>query len=86
MQIHGQTENTQYINIYFSNEKLHQYIYNNKNHNVFYLVIDKNGTVEKKIELCSGIKSCIFNYSDTDKILKLTVVINDITYNDQFKI
>ena len=86
MQTVGQTENTQYINIYFSNEKLHQYIYNNKNHNIFYLVIKKDGTVEKKIELCSDIKSCIFNYSDTDNILKITVVINDITYNDQFKI
>lgn len=84
MQIVGQTEDTQYINIYFSNEKLHQYIYNNKNHNIFYLVITKDGTVEKKIELCSDIKNCTFEYSDNN--LKITVMINDITYNDQFKI
>lgn len=77
------SEESDYINMYFLNDILHQYVYDKENNRIYYLEIKKDGTIIKKIELCSKIDSCKFEYSETS--LKIEVKINDVIYNDKFE-
>lgn len=77
-------ENGLYLNIYLEPDIVHQYIYDNTNNEIYYLEIESNGTIEKKIRLCSEIKNCEFEFIDST--LKVKTQVKDIVYNDKFEI
>ena len=77
-------EELDYLNIYLLNDILHQYVYDKENNTIFYLELKKDGTITKKIKLCSKIENCKFEY--IEKSLKIEVKINDVTYNDRLEL
>lgn len=87
----------QEITLVFKDDSKHTYLFNNDNNEgkVFFIVKEKkkdsnNEIVEeetKYITLCEEITNCTFYYdSEDEKILKTTISINDLTYNNNFKI
>lgn len=69
------------INIYFRNNVQHQYKFENNN---IYFFSKENNTIVKKLDLCTDIQDC--NFQIDGGYLKTQIKINDITYNDKFKV
>lgn len=70
-----------FIKIIFKDGVIHNYLYSNEK---IYYILEEEGIINKKITICSNIKSCTFNY-ETDK-LKINVLIDGIYYNNNYTI
>ena len=71
-----------YINIYFQNSEIHQYIFDTNK--IYYISLNSSGEENTKIELCNEIEDCSFEY--TNSKIKTKITINSITYNDSFSV
>ncbi len=62
----------------------HKYLY--EQGKLFYIVLDKDGNLNKKITLCDELDSCNFVHNATSGKLTVSLTINGITYNNNFNI
>ena len=79
----------QEVKFIFKDESIHRYVFNDNDGKVFFIVKEKNVAEETKyITLCEGIDECKFNYNsgENNNILKTSISINDLIYNNNFKI
>ena len=70
------------ITIGFKDESIHQYVY--ENNNVYYIGLDSDGVIEKKITICRGVDNCNFSYANNE--LKINMRINTHITNKIFQI
>ena len=97
MLIHGKVTNVQVdstdnplskeIKIDFKDNSTHSYLY--KEEKIYFIVEEYiNGKKEeiKYITLCESIKGCNFSYQSNTNLLTTSFTINDLTYNNNFKI
>ena len=69
------------INITFVNGLSHQYVYNNDK---IYYISQKGNSIDKIITLCNKITGHTFLYQDGK--LKISITIDEITYNNNYSI
>lgn len=60
----------------------HMYTYSNNN--IYYIAINEEKTVEKKIVLCEKVSACSFDKNESK--VNISVTINEITYNNAYTI
>lgn len=70
------------LDISFTDELRHIYVYDNNE--LYYVLINKDNVVEKKIRICKNVSACSFSKSDSN--LNISVKINDIIYNNKYAI
>ena len=70
------------LDISFTDELRHLYIYGNNE--LYYVLINKDDVVEKKIRVCKNVSVC--NFSKDDSNLNISIKINNIIYNNKYAI
>lgn len=70
------------LDISFTDELRHLYIYDNNE--LYYVLINKDDVVEKKIRVCKNVSVC--NFSKDDSNLNISIKINNIIYNNKYAI
>lgn len=70
------------LDISFTDELRHIYIYGNNE--LYYVLINKDDVVEKKIRVCKNVSVC--NFSKDDSNLNISIKINNIIYNNKYAI
>lgn len=53
---------------------------------IFFIIKDKDENEKKYITLCENLDSCVFQFEDENNIVKTKIKIDEILYNNNFKI
>ena len=70
------------INLVLNDQSVHQYLY--KDNNIYYIISNALGTIEKYITLCKDVEACEFKNEDGK--LKTSITIGGIPYNNIFSL
>lgn len=70
------------LDISFIDDLRHLYVYDNSE--LYYILINKDNVIEKKIRICKNVSECIFSKDESN--LNISIKINDITYNNKYTI
>ena len=53
---------------------------------IFFIIKDKDENEIKYITLCENLDNCVFQFEDEKSIVKTKIKIDEILYNNNFKI
>lgn len=70
------------LEISFTDNSRHIYICDNSE--LYYILINENNAIEKKIRLCKNVSECSFSKEEPN--LNISLKINNVTYNNTYKI
>ena len=81
-------ENTDKKEIIFTlnDESTHDYMYDENSNSIFFIVKEEDGTEKKYITLCENLDNCNFQFEEENNIVKTNIKIDEILYNNNFKI
>ena len=70
------------LDISLTDDSRRIYIYGNNG--LYYILINENNVIEKKIRICKNVTECGFSKDGSN--LNISVKINDIVYNNKYSI
>lgn len=70
------------LDISLTDDSRRIYIYGNNG--LYYILINENNVIEKKIRICKNVTECSFSKDGSN--LNISVKINDIVYNNKYSI
>ena len=72
--------------LYFRDGTVHEYQYDYDKSNIYYIVLDSEGSVIKKIELCNKVEDFGVSYDENNKYINIYLSIDGFEYRNNFTV